>query len=118
MLSNNFPFEAITKDIRLTQSSAKIGSVVQITRTPPLCPVARAVMRTQSACLRLAPSVTRYFSVMAALAKGASKLFPIAFNISTKRAVLWNSSYQLQRYFHITRKVLAGKRPQSSPCGL
>ncbi|XP_029200593.2 glycine cleavage system H protein-like [Acropora millepora] len=46
---------------------------------------------------------------MAAL-RGASKLFPLVFNISTKRNVLWNSSYQLQRHFHITRKFLAERQ--------
>ena len=86
--------------------------MIQASKTPPLRPDARVVMRTQSTRFRLAPSVTRYFCVMAAL-RGASKLFPLVFNISTKRTVLWNSSYQLQRHFHITRKFLAGKRPQS-----
>ncbi|XP_074616797.1 glycine cleavage system H protein-like [Acropora palmata] len=46
---------------------------------------------------------------MAAL-RGASKLFPLVFNISTKRTVLWNSSYQLQRHFHITRKFFAERQ--------
>lgn len=86
--------------------------MIQTRKTPPLRPGARVVMRTRSTCFQLAPSVTRYFCVMAAL-RGASKLFPLLFNISTKRNVLWNSSYQLQRHFHITRKFLAGKRPQS-----